>query len=133
MATNVLLPLSSSSIGRNGVAVSGQSGLRGRQRTKEPSPVSLAGFTGSVTRRGKGEETNRATLKTKPSRRTITQEIDPSRYTDMIYMRPHQFNFMFLGSANCIFGDFQKKKKKINLIKSHNHVTINRATRPLPQ
>ena len=87
MATNVLLPLSSSSIGRNGVAVSGQSGLRGRQRTKEPSPASLAGFTGSVTRRVKGEETNRATLKTKPSRRTITQEIDPSRYTDIIYTR----------------------------------------------
>ena len=66
--------------------MSGQSGLRGRQRTKEPSPASLAGFTGSVTRRGKGEETNRATLKTKPSRRTITQEIDPSRYTDIIYI-----------------------------------------------
>ena len=78
MATNVLLPLSSSSVGRSGVAVSGQSGLRGRQRTKEPSP---AGFTGSVTRRGKAEEMTRAPLKTKPSRRTIiTQEIDPSRY-----------------------------------------------------
>ena len=86
MATNVLLPLSSSSVGRSGVAVSGQSGLRGRQRTKEHSPASLAGFTGSVTRRGKGEEMNRAPLKTKPSRRTITQEIDPSRYPDLPYL-----------------------------------------------
>ena len=66
--------------------MSGQSGLRGRQRTKEPSPASLGGFTGSVTRRGKGEEMNRAPLKTKPSRRTITQEIDPSRYNDLPYL-----------------------------------------------
>ena len=87
MATNVLLPLSSSSIGRNGVTVSGgQSGLRGRQRTKEPSPANMAGFTGSVTRRGKGEEASRALPKAKPSRRTITQEIDPSRYAQLIVL-----------------------------------------------
>ena len=29
-----------------------------------------------------------------------------------MYVSPHQFNFMFLGSANCIFGDFQKKTHK---------------------
>lgn len=93
MATNVLLPLSSSSVGRSGITVSGQSGLRGRQRTKEPSPANMAGFTGSVTRRGKGEEANRALPKAKPSRRTITQEIDPSRYAQLIghvvYMYMH--------------------------------------------
>ena len=86
MATNVLLPLSGSSLGRSGVAVSGEPGLRGRQRNKESSPANLGSFTGSVTRRGKGEEGSRALPKTKPSRRIITQELDPSRYAKFIYM-----------------------------------------------
>lgn len=83
MATNVLLPLSSSGIGRNGVALSGDPAPRGRQRSKEPghspvSPVNLS-FPGSVMRREKGEDMNRTLPKPKEAIRSITREIDPSR------------------------------------------------------
>ena len=80
MATNVLLPLSGSNIGRNGVGIGSDSALRGYQMGKGPSPTDLSSFPGSVTRRAKGEEIGRAVPKNKLSRRNIAQEIDPSRY-----------------------------------------------------
>ena len=49
-----------------------------------------------------------------------------------ITLRPHQFNFMLLGIHRLYFWRFPNFQKKINLIKSHNHVTTMRATRPLP-
>ena len=81
MATNVLLPLSGSSVGRDGVTLNGKSAPRARQRKKESgvSPANL-GFPGSVTKRGKGEEMSRPAPKHKAATRSLTQEIDPSRY-----------------------------------------------------
>lgn len=81
MATNVLLPLSGSSVGRDGMTLSGKSAPRARQRNKDSglSPVNL-GFPGSVTKRGKGEEMSRPAPKHKAAIRSLNQEIDPSRY-----------------------------------------------------
>lgn len=84
MATNVLLPLSGASTGRSGVTPSGKTVLRARQKNMKDSVLTPASpgdssFTGSVTRRGKGEEISRVPLMHKVAKRTVTQEIDPSR------------------------------------------------------
>ena len=86
MATNVLLPLSGSSAGRNGVTLSGKSAPRTHQISMKESglsptapPADLNFYTGSVTRRGKAEDVARVHQKHKAVKRSVAQEIDPSR------------------------------------------------------
>ena len=92
MATNVLLPLSGSSLGRDGGSLNGKPPLRARQRNREsginPSPAqtgpAASGFPGTVTRRStKGEVASRPPPKHKTTRGAVTHEIDPSRYLYM--------------------------------------------------
>ena len=87
MATNVLFPLSSSSAGRNGVTLNGNSAPRTRQISMKDSglsaaaspPADLSVYAGSVTRRGKGEEVTRVHQKHKAVKKSVAQQIDPSR------------------------------------------------------
>ena len=86
MATNVLLPLSGSSLGRDGGTLNGKPPLRARQRNRESGLNAHTGgapsqFPGTVTRRMKGEvAASRPPPKHKTTRGAVTHEIDPSRY-----------------------------------------------------